>query len=346
VIDIVYVTMAALAYLFLFRFIDVADMPRRGRLALLGLGVSLGLCLGSKLYIPAVTWLLAVGSLIYIELRGAFGSSGSRRIDPIRARQTVGAVMLVGAISAAFYLVVFLPHYILGWWGGIGDLFKYYSDVIWYENSVESATHPYSSPWWSWPLLLRPVAYWQAFPKTGPVATVWGAGNPVLWWGGLTAIAVTLTRAIERPRFVTLFLVTGYVAYLGIWIPIGRTIFLYHYMPAIYLAYLALGLLLAECWEGRAQMWEQLALMLTLAPPLILGLGAAAGAIGFLLMAVVYAAMLDRPLWAGRLVCAAFVLAVLTAFAYFYPVWIGIPISREAYYARMWFQGPGLRNWI
>jgi len=289
---------------------------------------------------------LAMGFLAYVLLRQNYADSVRDRFPSTSLIRAAGAITLVGATSAIFYLLVFMPHYLLGWWGGIGDLFKYYSDVQWYENSVESATHPYSSPWWSWPLLLRPIAYWQAFPKTGPVATIWGGGNPVLVWGGLTAMAVALTRAIERPNLVRIFLVVGYLAYLAIWIPIGRTIFFYHYMPAIFIAYLALGLLLADCWTGRAQMWEQLALLLTLAPPFILGLGTAGGAVGFLLLAIVYAALLDRPLWAGRLVCAAFVIATLVAFAYFLPVWIGLPISRDGYYARMWFQGPGLRNWI
>ena len=53
---------------------------------------------------------------------------------------SVGAVALVGSVAAIAYLAVFLPHYWLGWWGGIEDLFKYYSDIIWYEKSVASAT--------------------------------------------------------------------------------------------------------------------------------------------------------------------------------------------------------------
>ncbi len=71
---------------------------------------------------------------------------------------------------------------------------------MWYERSVEAATHPYSSPWWSWPLMLRPIAYWQNFPPQGKVATIWGGGNPLLWWGALTAITITAVRALERPN--------------------------------------------------------------------------------------------------------------------------------------------------
>ena len=49
---------------------------------------------------------------------------------------------------------------------------------MWYERSVSTATHPYSSPWWSWPLMLRPVAYWQDFWEAqGPVAYHLGRGQ-------------------------------------------------------------------------------------------------------------------------------------------------------------------------
>ena len=71
---------------------------------------------------------------------------------------------------------------------------------MWYEKSVSTATHPYASPWWSWPLMLRPVAYWQNFPAQGDVATIWGAGNPILWWGVIPAMTITAVRAIERPN--------------------------------------------------------------------------------------------------------------------------------------------------
>ncbi|HUY18386.1 MAG TPA: phospholipid carrier-dependent glycosyltransferase [Candidatus Binataceae bacterium] len=344
VIDIVYVTLAALSYYFLFCFIDQRDAPVTRRRTLVWLGIALGLCVGSKLYIPAVTFILVMGFMLYVIW------DESRRLKlptpALRNKRLLGAAALVGAVSSFCYIAVFLPHFMLGWWGGIADLFHYYKEVMWYERSVTSATHPYAAPWWSWPLMLRPIAYWQDFPKTGKVATIWGGGNPVLWWGALAAIMVYLGRTFERPNLVRAFIVIGYVSYLVIWIPIERTMFLYHYMPAVYIAYLALGALLAEFWNGKAQMLEEVALMLTLFPSCLLGLGYTVGAFAFLALAVAYAAVLDRPLWPGRVVCVAFVGAALVAFIYFFPVWVAMPIERAGYYARMWLQGPGLRNWI
>src|SRR6185437_3561688 len=185
VIDIVYLTLAAWSYLLLFRFAESSNHRDRRR-TLAAMGVTLGLCLGSKLLIPAVTFLLCAGFMVYFVM---FPVRSERRA-PMAARgwRAAGALVMVGSLGAALYIAVFLPHFWLGWWGGIADLFHYYGDVLWYEHSVETATHPYSSPWWSWPLMLRPIAYWQNFPPQGKVATIWGGGDPLLWWSALTAI--------------------------------------------------------------------------------------------------------------------------------------------------------------
>ncbi|HEY6420025.1 MAG TPA: phospholipid carrier-dependent glycosyltransferase, partial [Candidatus Binataceae bacterium] len=340
VIDIVYVTFAAIAYLLLFRFLQTPGLLERRRI-LPWLGLALGLCVGSKLYIPVITVLLVVGFLVYAL------AWKTKTLGRLLDRRVVAAVMLVGSVAFAAFIAVFLPHFILGWWGGMGDLFHYYlHEVPDYERAVAEATHPYSSPWWSWPLMLRPVAYWQNFPKTGPVATVWGGGNPLLWWGALTAITITAVQALERPSLSRSFLVLGYLGYLMMWIWIGRTLFIYHYMGSLYLGYLALAWLIAQCWEGNSELWEHLSLLMTMAPAFILGLGGWWGGAGLLAVFTGYAAMLIRTRHAGRYVAAVFVLAALVLFIYYWPVWVGISIDRSGYYARMWLEGEGLRSWI
>jgi len=40
-------------------------------------------------------------------------------------------------------------------------------------------------------------------------------------------------------------MLSGYLTYTLMWVWIGRTLFLYHYMPAVYLGFLALAVVLA-----------------------------------------------------------------------------------------------------
>ncbi len=435
VIDIVYLTCAAVAYLLFFRFAQTPDRIARRR-TLPWIGLALGLCLASKFYIPAITFLLVMGFILYVlakdrpaaapaappvvdpkapidskagKIKAAapvsieidlfdwtgivftalicvviglmlflFGESFAHIVLTVlaflairfaeifwRSRSSsapgawrmpsmasvlepmsVGAIALVGSVAAIAYLAVFFPHYWFGWWGGISDLFKYYSDIVWYEKSVASATHPYSSPWWSWPLMLRPIAYWQNFPKTGDVQTVWGGGNPLLWWGALTAITITAVQALERPSLTRSFLVIGYLSYLLIWAWIGRTLFLYHYMASVYFGYLALAILLGECFKERAEPWEHLALLLTMTPVFFLGMPPTWGWITFIVVIGAYGFFLLQTPYAGRYVGSVFVAVALILFVYFFPIWVGMPISRDGYYARMWLSSAGLRNWI
>ncbi|HUA34799.1 MAG TPA: phospholipid carrier-dependent glycosyltransferase [Candidatus Binataceae bacterium] len=351
VIDIVYLTCAAFAYWLFFVFVDTSD-PRARRRLLIGIGIALGLCLGSKLYIPAITFLLVTGFLIYVVWRD-YAAPARESIEDSTIRRTArdsrlaGTLAIVGGVATIAYLATFTLHFTEGYWSGIEDLFHYYGQVIWYENSVSTATHPYSSPWWSWPLMLRPIAYWQNFPASGPVvATIWGGGNPLIWWGALTGITITAVHAIERPSLARWFLVIGYLSYIVIWIPIGRTLFLYHYMASVYLGYVALALVLAGCWEGRGDPFEHSALMLTMFAALLLGLGYIAGMLSALAIVGIYVYLLIYTDYAGKYVAALFVAGAVVLFIYFYPVWTGMPIERSGYYTRMWLQQSGLRNWI
>lgn len=368
-IDIVYITFAAIAYLLMFAFIQTPGLARR-RNILIALGVVLGLCLGSKLYIPAITFLLVWGFVAFTMWRPQLAARPDAAVTPVsrvkreRRQRTLGASLLVGSLATIVYIGCFTPHYVLGWWGGIEDLLHYYKDVMWYEKSVSTATHPYASRWWSWPLMLRPVAYWQNFPAKGQVvATIWGGGNPLTWVAVIPAITITAVRGLERPSVERMFIVCSFLGYYLIWIPIGRILFLYHYMPSAYVGYLALGAILAEMWRGETELWEDLALLVTLGVVAFFGIsrivtqyepahfGTAAqvllaGGIVAVLAGGYMIGITGERRWAPRFVFVAFVGASLVLFFYYLPIWLGTPISRDGYYARMWFQGPGMINWI
>ncbi|MGH7838599.1 MAG: phospholipid carrier-dependent glycosyltransferase, partial [Candidatus Binataceae bacterium] len=354
-IDIVYVTFAAISYWLLFVFIQTPSLARRRNL-LIPLGVVLGLCLGAKLYVPAITFLVVTAFVALSLWRPQLPANKGRApiLNPCRFRHAVGATLMLGAIATIFYVASFTPHFLLGWWGGIADLFHYYKDVIWYEKSVSTATHPYASPWWSWPLMLRPVAYWQNFPATGNVvATIWGAGNPLTWWAVIPAMTITAVRAIERPNITRTFMLAAFLAYYVIWIPIGRILFLYHYLPSVYIGYLALGAVLTELYYNKSEFWESCVILFTICTAAIVGLGHMCGTYnptwfprslqliaGLPIVTVllfVYLWLLRNQRNAGRFVFFAFVGASLLLFIYYLPIWLGTPIAREGYYARMWF---------
>ncbi len=339
--EIIYITFAALSYLLLFRLTQTPN-PYDGRRTLLMLGITLGLCLGGKLLLPGIAFLLVMGFLIYALATRWPALDGPRQ----RARLIAGATLLVGATAALGCAGVFIPNFLLLRWHGVEGLAAYYRDTVRFERGVASMSDSCASPWWSWPLMARPFVFWQQTAGTGQLSTIWFGGNPVLWWCGLAAICITGARLVSRPNPAGAFVVIGYLGYLLIVVPISRTMYLYHYMPALLLGFLALANVASDCWRGRARRWEQALLLAAIIPAAGFAIGGAFGAGAMAALAIGGGAILWRPTRSsGRLVCISLLAAALAAFVYFLPIWIGLPISRTGFEARMWLHGPGLYDW-
>ncbi len=129
-------------------------------------------------------------------------------------------------------------------------------------NQRITATHAYSSKWYTWPFMLRPVYFWNKDIVAAGHASVYEKiyllGNPFVWWlSTITVIyfflvgvmkwlhALYLRLAGKRKAetgekgvspFTWLFLITAYCVNLFPFIFIGRVMFLYHYLTALVIA--------------------------------------------------------------------------------------------------------------
>jgi dolichyl-phosphate-mannose--protein O-mannosyl transferase len=260
------------------------------------------------------------------------------------SRQGIGAIALVGGVSAIVYLSVFIAQFRLGWWRGMGDLFEYYKNSMVYNRSSLFPAKP-ASPWWSWPLMLHADFYRKPF-RAGKIAAVWSGGNPAVWWGALAAIVIAAIRAARGRGLEWAFLAVGYTVYMAMWIPVGRSLYAYSYMAPLYLGIVALGAILAECWRGNASRLEHALVMVAIAPVVLFGLGGAVGAIAVAACIGGYVGASTRFRAGGKFVCALYVLVASVTFLYFLPLWIAEPVSPSAIAARMWLHGKGsLLNW-
>jgi dolichyl-phosphate-mannose-protein mannosyltransferase len=347
--EIFYLTFAACAYLTLFRFAQSRD-PFARRRTLVWMGIALGLCLASKLGIPLVTFALVMGAVAFVMVRAVAAADPRPRVWSFAAiRPLAGAFALVGGLAALVYILLFLPTYYFGWWHGVSDQISYFRETLRGQIHVP-ATHSYSSPWWSWPLLLRPLLYWNEenllILPGAKVASILGIDNPVICWALLVSIPLAAGRAITRRDLAQGFAVLGYAVYLLMWIPVSRYKFLYYYMPALYLGFLSLAGTLGECWDGEAGSWEHAALLIALTPSMMVGLGIGPGLAVAAATAASYVLLLrSRSQYGGRFVCAAYAGATAIAFFYFLPIWTGTPITAAQLHARLWLKGSGLANW-
>lgn len=120
--------------------------------------------------------------------------------------------------------------------GNLSTLGKFtnLNKVMYTANKGLSATHPFSSVWYEWPINKRAIFYWH-----GAQGDIWFIGNPLVWIFALIGIIYTIVR---RPKTSTQkFLIFGYFVNLLPFMFIGRVMFLYHYFPSLIFAILALA---------------------------------------------------------------------------------------------------------
>jgi dolichyl-phosphate-mannose--protein O-mannosyl transferase len=348
VIDIHYVTWAVLAYLLLVRLVRGRRFDSTWRL--LAVGACAGLSVAAKLYIPFFSFLLVLGTLAV----SARAEAQRRRVPWLGF--TLRPVIVVGATASVVYALSYTPHFLWGWWTSPLDLVKYIViKVPEYQSAVQAMTHPYSSKWWTWPLLLRPVWYYWKDPGEipGTVVGIWGAGNPSVWWASVPALLFAAWIGVRERRAALLFVVCGWAIHLAPWVPISRTLFLYHYLPSLLFALLALAWLLDRLWQGEGSALERgligATILGSLLPVAILAAPSWAP-IAFVVALLAYAGAVFSQradtTSIGRLAVVAYCLAVVAVSWYLSPIWLGTALHKAAWNARMWIRGTDLMNWI
>ncbi len=175
-----------------------------------------------------------------------------------------------------------------------------------YHDTLK-ATHPYASKWWSWPLDLRPIAYYWNDSRSGLAASnsnaccvseIISLPNPLILWLGLFCVPCVAFLAWREKNKGYALLVVAYVLQWAPWALSPRLAWIYHFYVDVPIVVLCNVIVLQRIWNRPAENPEQ-------------RLFARAG---------VY----------------AYVTAVVLAFIWFYPILAGVPIPWNDWHARMW----------
>lgn len=234
-------------------------------------------------------------------------------------------LLTLAAVPAIFYRLIWIPHLLLNPNATFWTLQK---QILTYHEQVGngSSVHPYCSAWYSWILMVRPVAYFyqvtsslQAAIPTGKsvaaiapgsvIYDVHAMGNPVLWWLSAAAILILIWVLVENlsavfvpaqasllpPNevWIVLYLLTNYAANLLPWVRVTRCVFLYHYMGSAIFASMGLAWLV-DRWLRSPNLRHR---------------------------------SLAR--WAIVLIAGAFI--------FWMPIYLGLPLTEWQYRLRMWF---------
>jgi dolichyl-phosphate-mannose--protein O-mannosyl transferase len=153
----------------------------------------------------------------------------------------VGGLIAAVAIYMLSYVTYFLAHH--GW----SDFWRMQWDIYSFHSHL-AASHPASSPWWSWPLMLRPVwMYVGSFDgSTGYISTL---GNPALWWASIPVMLATFWLAVRHRNKIAIFISIPFLAQWLFFVPISRVIFIYHFFPNVLFMILAVTLWSQWLWN-------------------------------------------------------------------------------------------------
>lgn len=153
-------------------------------------------------------------------------------------------ILLFIFIPFALYFCAFLPMTTLPqnisrvWSSFTGyqtGMFNYHSTLV--------ATHPFSSPWYEWPLDIKSIWYFgnQNVDGMGSASTIVCLGNPILWWSGLIALIGNFAVLAKERTQTSAVIAIGFLAAYLPWVLVPRLTFIYHYFTAVPFIIMALA---------------------------------------------------------------------------------------------------------
>lgn len=136
------------------------------------------------------------------------------------------------------------------------ELLTWHREAWDYQTTLK-AVHPWGSPWYSWPVMLKPLLmyYETVAPNTQQVISA--IGNPLIWYGSTLAVIwsvlyifwrwfVKLQPIADHPLTILLI---GYFSFWLPWAAVTRVLFIYHYFPSYGFALLILTYWLMRIWN-------------------------------------------------------------------------------------------------
>jgi dolichyl-phosphate-mannose-protein mannosyltransferase len=204
-------------------------------------------------------WLLAAGALFGLAITMKWsalalfvecGALTAARILWDRWRRDARDARMLYAWAAAFvlapaaiYLLAYLPYFLAG--HGWGQFVTLQREMIYYHGHLK-APHAYGSPWWSWPMVSRPVWFYSHDLGQGLRQVVYAFGNPLLWWAFLPSLAYVGARFLRTRAPLDALILLGFFGHWLPWMLVSRVGFIQFLLPAVPFGVLAVAAVLDD----------------------------------------------------------------------------------------------------
>jgi dolichyl-phosphate-mannose-protein mannosyltransferase len=193
--------------------------------------------------------------------------------------QMTDVILSLIILPIVIYSLLWIPHLIQN---PSPNFINVQRSILNYHEQVGNGTeiHPYCANWYTWPLLMRPLAYYFKEYKPNYYYDVHAMGNPVLWWFAFAAIfgcgwlmvkniwlttnELTIEKAVLVPIQnlninyigVPIFIVVNYAVNLLPWVRVTRCLFIYHYMGAVLFAIMGLAWFVDSWLRSGSRLWQ------------------------------------------------------------------------------------------
>lgn len=185
-------------------------------------GISFGLGAASKW-----TCIYAGAGLAVLFFTDLFLNRKQKNFSQIAVKRCLWCLLFFVVIPVGIYALSYLPWTRCAgqsWqtvWNNQFDMYNYHSKL--------EAEHPYSSPWYEWLVMVKPMVFYRRETMTGRISTLATFGNPLIWWGGLVALIAAAVIGIRRKDQTVWQIGCSYLAQLLPWVAVSRIVFIYHY---------------------------------------------------------------------------------------------------------------------
>jgi dolichyl-phosphate-mannose-protein mannosyltransferase len=221
----------------------------------------------------------------------------------------IGLFLLL--IPVGIYTLSWIPHLLQNPKPNFWDMQK---EILFYHSKIGNGkeVHPYCANWYTWPLMMRPLAYYYEVVKSpiskdlDKIYDVHALGNPILWWLAFGSMMVMAWRFFkscvgwglrwnlnEPTVALPIFFLANYGANLFPWVPVTRCIYIYHYMGSLVFAIIGLAWFIDRWLHSSSTQWRNLGI--------------------------------------------AAIFSIAASFAWWMPIYLGIPLSPNELATRMMF---------
>lgn len=156
------------------------------------------------------------------------------------------------AVPAVIYYLAYIPYFAPSGGVTVQKIIDAQKGMLAYHSTPGlGADHPFQSPWWEWPLILKPMWYFKGtYQPIGTGSTIYAMGNPAVWWTGLAALVIVFVVFVKRHVWkgtgegmlhvhtrehdiVPAMLLIGFLSQYLPWVLVPRSTFIYHYFASV-----------------------------------------------------------------------------------------------------------------